>query len=403
LSQLLVSPISDGRAQALATTCLAVAAYADHYIRSIMKPLATELAVRQLGPPLEQDSVMWKSSAQVVCALGQDERALSTLVPELVDLVALPDDPAIRRAGLALLGALFAKGSALEIQIPLVLKTIIRLFADSDASVLAQAVATFGAVLRRIGLDLASSHIDYIRNSIRTIASVDKHKAANRGKDEYSLPALQLPGGLDALLEVYLFALVNGSNEARESAAQGMGEVVDMTSSAALKPYVVKMTGPLIRIVGDRFPGSVKSAILDALKKLLVKGGAILKPFLPQLQTTFVKSLQNTVDAVRSSGLAALEEMIPLLTRLDPLVQEFVLGVAQADAGVRLDMLRALLFALVTRGKEVSVLSKITEHEGAVFVAVRDWELPGVRVVAAAVEAAALKLQDLEFVSERHV
>jgi len=38
-----------------------------------------------------------------------------------------------------------------------------------------------------------------------------------------------------------------------------------------------------------------------------------------------------------------------------------------------------------------------------VFVAVRDWELPGVRVVAAAVEAAALKLQDLEFVSERHV
>ena len=33
--------------------------------------------------------------------------------------------------------------------------------------------------------------------------------------------------------------------------------MIDLTTPEALKPYVVKLAGPLIRIVGDRFPGSV--------------------------------------------------------------------------------------------------------------------------------------------------
>jgi hypothetical protein len=232
---------------------------------------------------------------------------------------------------------------------------------------------------------------------------VDKHRAANKGKAEYALPAFELAGGLDALLEVYLFALGSGSNEARESAAQGLGEVVDMTSAGALKPYVVKMAGPLIRIVGDRFPGSVKAAILDALKKLLARGGPVLRPFLPQLQTTFVKSLQNALDAVRVAGMAALEEMVPLLPRLDPLVQEFVQGAASPDAGVRQDMLRGLLFVLLRRGKDVSpaAVLKACERGGAVFAAVRDYEQAGVRVVGAAAEAAALRLSGQDFYAER--
>lgn len=51
---------------------------------------------------------------------------------------------------------------------------------------------------------------------------------------------------------------------------------------------------PLIRIIGDRFPWQVKSAILSTLTIMIRKGGMALKPFLPQLQTTFVKCLQDT-------------------------------------------------------------------------------------------------------------
>ena len=106
----------------------------------------------------------------------------------------------------------------------------------------------------------------------------------------------------------------------REGSALGIGEIVVLTDPASLKPYVIKMTGPLIRVVGDRFPSSAMSAILEVrllqsltsyesmiysyvskqtLSILLDKGGANLKAFVPQLQTTFVKNLHEPSKQVR--------------------------------------------------------------------------------------------------------
>lgn len=45
--------------------------------------------------------------------------------------------------------------------------------------------------------------------------------------------------------------------------------------------------------MGDRFVWQVKSAILNTLSVIIGKGGIALKPFLPQLQTTFLKCLQD--------------------------------------------------------------------------------------------------------------
>lgn len=44
-----------------------------------------------------------------------------------------------------------------------------------------------------------------------------------------------------------------------------------MTGAEALKPSVVNITGPLIRILGDRFAWTLKVAVLDTLSMLLVK------------------------------------------------------------------------------------------------------------------------------------
>ena len=35
-------------------------------------------------------------------------------------------------------------------------------------------------------------------------------------------------------------------------AAQGLGELVEAASEESVKPFVVQITGPLIRIIGDR-------------------------------------------------------------------------------------------------------------------------------------------------------
>ena len=73
------------------------------------------------------------------------------------------------------------------------------------------------------------------------------------------------------------------TRETREQAATGLGILVSATSEAALKPMVVQISGPLIRIIGDRFPWQVKAAILKTLTLLLSRGGVMMKPFLPQV------------------------------------------------------------------------------------------------------------------------
>ena len=42
------------------------------------------------------------------------------------------------------------------------------------------------------------------------------------------------------------------SPEVREVSAEGLGELVSLTTEEGLKSFVVTITGPLIRIIGDR-------------------------------------------------------------------------------------------------------------------------------------------------------
>lgn len=65
--------------------------------------------------------------------------------------------------------------------------------------------------------------------------------------------------------------MLNGEPELKEAASNGLTEVIRLTSSDALKPSVVHVTGPLIRILGDRFAWNVKVAVLDTLALLLAK------------------------------------------------------------------------------------------------------------------------------------
>lgn len=101
--------------------------------------------------------------------------------------------------------------------------------------------------------------------------------------------------GLSKGLMAWQGVLQGASAELRQLAAEGLGELVEATSTETLRPFVVQITGPLIRIVGDRFPWEIKAAILATLGGLLQKSGVALKPFVPQLQTTFLKCLPDQV------------------------------------------------------------------------------------------------------------
>lgn len=133
--------------------------------------------------------------------------------------------------------------------------------------------------------------------------------------------------GLEPLIPIYQRGILYGSPTIREVSASGLGEVIDLTSSKFLAgPLIVKMTGPLLRIVGDRNPASVKIAILKTLGKVLLKGGPALRAFVPQFQTTFVKALSDPSRQVRLEAIGALSLLMPLSTRVDPIIKELVAG-----------------------------------------------------------------------------
>jgi hypothetical protein len=157
-----------------------------------------------------------------------------------------------------------------------------------------------------------------------------------------NLAGFELPKGINAILPIFLQGLMNGTPEQRTSAALAISDIVDRTSENSLKPFVTQITGPLIRVVSERST-EVKSAILLTLNNLLEKMPTALKPFLPQLQRTFARSLADTTsELLRSRAAKALGTLIKFTPRVDPLIAELVTGSKTSDPGVKAAMLKAL-------------------------------------------------------------
>lgn len=76
---------------------------------------------------------------------------------------------------------------------------------------------------------------------------------------------------MTCILPVLREGVLTGSPEQKEEAAKALGAVIKLTSPEALRPSVVNITGPLIRILGDRFAWMVKTALLETLTLLLAK------------------------------------------------------------------------------------------------------------------------------------
>ncbi|CAL3971329.1 unnamed protein product [Diplocarpon coronariae] len=173
-----------------------------------------------------------------------------------------------------------------------------------------------------------------------------------------NLPGFSLPKGINAILPIFLQGLMNGTPEQRTQSALAISDIVDRTSGDSLKPFVTQITGPLIRVVSERSV-DVKAAILLTLNNLLEKIPTFLKPFLPQLQRTFAKSLADTSSEVlRTRAAKALGTLITLTPRIDPLIAELVTGSRTSDTGVRNAMLKALYEVISKAGANMSEASR---------------------------------------------
>ena len=146
--------------------------------------------------------------------------------------------------------------------VPQLIRSLILLFTDTDDEVLKEAWNALNAVTKTLDAGAQMSHVPDVRQAVRFALSDMKGDL---------LPGFCLPKGIAPLLPIFRESILNGAPELKESASQGLGEVIRVTSVEALKPSVVHITGPLIRILGDRFSHNVKTAVLDTLAILLSK------------------------------------------------------------------------------------------------------------------------------------
>jgi len=292
------------------------------------------------GEDEELREVALESAGRVMDVVEQN--GLHLLFAELVGVVKDSENARRRAAGAKLLERFFDRTS-LDIvsTLPVVLPAILPVaLADEDEDALVTGMRTLNIIVKKCKKEELAPYMGDVRNAVLSLITDPRTNVVDQDK---LLPGLCEHNGLEPLYPIYQQGLMFGSAEARELAAKGLGELVDHTTEAALKPYVVRITGPLIRIVGDRFPGTVKKAIVDTLKSLLLRGGATLKPFLPQLQTAYVKCLADSTEAVRQKAAESLGILVRLSARTEPLLNELAGNVStHADPAVRHSMALAL-------------------------------------------------------------
>ena len=356
LPKLIAPPIKLSHARALAAVAEVAGAALHMHLDSLVPALLAETYLEaeitpagKTADPALRDALVGAASA---VALAVEDDGLHYLVQECRAATAIKSPPHVRVAGAALIETLCKSCTHdLSPYHPSLIEALVGLLVANDAPVQRGGIRGLDVLVKSLPKERYPLHVSTLRDGLADVAAEHKQRMLSEGvapADAATLPALCLPGGLGPLVAIYLQGLMTGTPELREQSAAALGEAVACVTPAALKPYVIQITGPLIRIVGDRFPSGVKAAILHTLTLLIAKGAILLKPFVPQLQTTFVKALADPTNLVRTRGSTALSKLVPLATRVEPLATELHNSLVAAEADTQTAYLSAL--AGVLRG-----------------------------------------------------
>ncbi|KAM4808080.1 stalled ribosome sensor GCN1 [Rhinophrynus dorsalis] len=303
---------------------------------NVILPAVMSALKTHLGTEEEQAEL---ANCQAVILSVEDDVGQRIVIEDLLEATR-SSDVGMRQAAATILNMFCSKTKAdYSAHLRSLVSGLLRLFNDSNAVVLNESWDALSAITKKLDAGSQLMLIDDLHRDIRMVG--------NEAKGEH-VPGFCIPKkGVTSILPVLREGVLTGSPEQKEEAAKALGLVIKLTSAEALKPSVVNITGPLIRILGDRFSWSVKVALLETLSLLLAKVGIALKPFLPQLQTTFTKALQDSNRSVRLKAADALGKLIVIHTKVDPLFTELLNTIRLSeDSGIRETMLQAVRFII---------------------------------------------------------
>eukprot|EP01117_Protostelium_nocturnum_P009440 TRINITY_DN3367_c0_g3_i1.p1 TRINITY_DN3367_c0_g3~~TRINITY_DN3367_c0_g3_i1.p1 ORF type:complete len:2582 (-),score=1035.41 TRINITY_DN3367_c0_g3_i1:96-7841(-) len=366
--KLLKPPITAFNVKALASIAEVSGSALNQHLASLMPALLGAIVETE-----EKESVRLAAET-IVLAVQQD--GYQVLFAELIQVMRDSKDPATRVEAINLIGSYCGKTEVdYETEFPALLRSVMEKLNDENQSVQEAALGALNNIIEGIKKDNQANYVSEMRSIL------DKLKDDLEKKNRTLLAGFNLPKGIAPFVPMLLQGLKAGTPELREQAALGLGDVLRMTSDAAAKPFLIQITGPLIRIIVDRFPWQVKAAILQTLNLIILKGGITLKPFLPQLQTTFLKSLQDPTKAVRIQAAEALGELVPLGTKLDPLITELLNNISSSEGSIQETLLTALQKVLLKAGSNIS--SEVMSKVGSSLIQLLENDEENIRLFAA--------------------
>ena len=170
----------------------------------------------------------------------------------------------------------------------------------------------------------------------------------------YMLPAFTMKDGLKPLFLMLQKGIMVASAERKADCASLICDLVQYAPAENVRLYALQVTGPLIRIIGDKYPPEVRVTIFRALNLLLAKSGDALRPFLPQLQTTFIRALKDSSKGVR---------VIRLSNRIDNVVNDLSNDVENNSTEIRESVMTSLKAIMASVGERLQPATRTTVEQ----------------------------------------
>ncbi|KFD55470.1 hypothetical protein M513_03522 [Trichuris suis] len=136
-----------------------------------------------------------------------------------------------------------------------------------------------------------------------------------RSKKADRLPVFAKETGLQPLFAVVRECVISGKPVQKDEACRFICALLTLCSDESVKPYAINTVGPMIRVLMDRQPVDIKLTILLALLAIFNKAKSVMRPLIPQLQSTFMRLLNEPASTQlrlsASDGLVSLGEIHP--------------------------------------------------------------------------------------------
>jgi hypothetical protein len=199
----------------------------------------------------------------------------------------------------------------------------------------------------------------------RSILSLKSRDGTGEKGEENIIAVFARPKALEILSDIFVSGMRVGSMERRELCATFIGEMLVLTPQKVLQKSVMKCIGPMIRMMSERLPENVKAAVFGVIGVAMGPGGPFLRAMIPQLQTTFVRSLNGESRQVAEAARDGLVGLIEYSPRPDAILKEITHSIQKEESRFRDVQYSAFRVVLENSMSRISPLMRTTCFEVA--------------------------------------